>query len=102
MFEQDRFLVCRDCGGQFAFTAGEQRFYTERGFHEPVRCQSCRVERRQTRTQGGPPVQRHAAPRAERQLFPAVCASCGQNTMVPFEPRSGRPVYCRECYARMR
>ncbi len=31
--------------------------------------------------------------------FPAVCAQCGKDTVVPFEPRSGRPVYCRDCFA---
>ena len=60
------------------------------------------MNRRQTRGQNGPPVESRSAPRTERQLFPVVCASCGQSAMVPFEPRSGRPVYCRECYARMR
>ncbi len=27
-----------------------------------------------------------------------VCASCGQTTTVPFEPRGDRPVYCKSCY----
>jgi CxxC-x17-CxxC domain-containing protein len=31
-------------------------------------------------------------------MFPAVCATCGKATEVPFEPREGRPVYCRDCY----
>lgn len=29
--------------------------------------------------------------------FPAVCSSCGKETMVPFEPIPGRPVYCLDC-----
>ena len=33
-----------------------------------------------------------------RTFYPAVCAACGASTEVPFEPRQGRPVYCRECY----
>lgn len=37
-----------------------------------------------------------------RQLFPATCASCGAATEVPFPPRGGRPVYCRECFGRLR
>jgi CxxC-x17-CxxC domain-containing protein len=35
-------------------------------------------------------------------MFPAVCAQCGKDTEVPFEPRSERPVYCSECYTRVR
>ena len=42
MFE-DKILVCKDCGAQFTFTAGEQEFYAEKGFqNEPVRCKACR------------------------------------------------------------
>ena len=33
-----------------------------------------------------------------QRMFPAVCASCGRETEVPFEPRGDRPVYCRECF----
>jgi CxxC-x17-CxxC domain-containing protein len=28
----------------------------------------------------------------------AICAACGTPTTVPFEPRQGREVYCRECF----
>lgn len=41
-------LVCKDCGTEFVFTAGEQAFYAEKGFdHNPVRCPSCRKARKQ-------------------------------------------------------
>jgi CxxC-x17-CxxC domain-containing protein len=33
-------------------------------------------------------------------MHPAVCATCGKNTQVPFEPRNGRPVYCSDCYSK--
>ena len=33
---QDKTLVCKECGREFVFTAGEQEFYAEKGFaHEP-------------------------------------------------------------------
>ena len=32
----DRTLTCRDCGQEFTFTAGEQAFYQERGYTEPL------------------------------------------------------------------
>jgi CxxC-x17-CxxC domain-containing protein len=35
-------------------------------------------------------------------MFPAVCAACGRETQVPFEPRNGRPVYCSDCFSRSR
>ena len=36
---EDKKLVCKECGNEFVFTAGEQEFYAERGFqNEPQRC----------------------------------------------------------------
>ena len=38
MFE-DKTLVCKDCGAEFVFTAGEQEFYDSKGVvNEPQRC----------------------------------------------------------------
>ena len=35
---EDKTLVCKECGKEFVFTAGEQEFYAERGFqNEPQR-----------------------------------------------------------------
>ena len=31
-------------------------------------------------------------------MYPAVCAQCGKNTEVPFQPRGDKPVYCSDCY----
>ncbi len=38
----------------------------------------------------------------ERTMHKAVCADCGEECEVPFEPKEGRPVYCRECYRKHR
>ena len=68
MFE-DKTLVCKDCGAEFVFTAGEQEFYEAKGFvNEPQRCKACRDARKN-------------AGRA---------------------PRDDRPVYCSECFAKMK
>jgi len=37
-----------------------------------------------------------------REMHKAVCAECGQECEVPFKPQDGRPVYCKECYAKKR
>lgn len=29
---EDKTLVCKDCGKEFTFSAGEQEFYAEKGF----------------------------------------------------------------------
>lgn len=94
----DRILTCRDCGKQFTFTAGEQEFYASRGFSEPTRCPDCRAVRKAERNSGN--FGRGGGRRDDgpRQMFQAVCADCGALTEVPFEPRQGRPVYCRDCF----
>jgi ssDNA-binding Zn-finger/Zn-ribbon topoisomerase 1 len=46
----DMTLVCRDCGRQFTFSAGEQEYYSRKGFlNEPVRCPECRRARKKAR-----------------------------------------------------
>ena len=42
----DETLVCKDCGKEFVFTAGEQAFYKEKGFmNKPKACKACRDAR---------------------------------------------------------
>lgn len=96
---EDKTLQCADCGQEFTFTAGEQEFYASRGFqNEPRRCQECRRARKQQRYGDGGGY----GSRAPRQMFPVVCAQCGADTEVPFEPREDRPVYCSDCYNKMK
>ena len=108
-----------------AFGADVDRTFVsrlERGIRQPVRCPSCRAERRAERnaalisnyeavrdattwtehqassagyglTVGAPKQQR-----GPRQTYRATCSSCGKPTELPFQPRGGRPVYCRECF----
>ena len=49
---QDRELSCKDCGQTFVFTEGEQEFFTQRGFSEPVRCRPCRDARKAQKASG--------------------------------------------------
>jgi CxxC-x17-CxxC domain-containing protein len=37
-----------------------------------------------------------------RKMHKAVCAECGRECEVPFEPREGRDVFCKECFAKRR
>jgi len=44
---EDKTLICKDCGQEFIFSAGEQEFYAEKGFeNEPIRCKDCRIARK--------------------------------------------------------
>ena len=96
MTYQDKQIQCADCGANFSFTAGEQEFFASKGYtNEPKRCPSCRQSRRSNLygETGG-------AGAGPRQMYPAVCAECGKETQVPFEPRQGKPVYCSDCYSK--
>ena len=78
---EDKTLICKDCGEEFIFSAGEQEFYAEKGFvNEPQRCKACRDARKN-------------AVRGE---------NCGGGAKVPFRPREDRPVYCSGCFAKMK
>ena len=94
MSYEDRTLTCVECGQGFTFTADDQSYHAEKGYtNEPKRCPSCRQARRDGRQGGG-------YDRGPREMFPVVCADCGKNTTVPFQPRGDRPVYCSDCYSR--
>jgi len=43
---QDKVFKCRDCGEDFVFTVGEQRFFATKGFADPRRCAPCLAQRK--------------------------------------------------------
>jgi CxxC-x17-CxxC domain-containing protein len=96
----DRTLTCRDCGTTFVFTASEQAFYTERGFTDPQRCPACRAARKAQRNSNTGYGGGYSS--GPRQMYPAICANCGKETEVPFQPSGDKPVYCRECFQERR
>lgn len=36
------------------------------------------------------------------ERFKAICSICGKETEVPFKPEPGRPVYCKDCIAKIK
>ncbi len=95
----DKTMKCAECSADFTFLATEQEFFASRGYkNEPKRCPSCRESRRRT-LQGSSGFANRGP---NRPMYSAVCAQCGTQTQIPFEPRQGRPVYCNTCYAQVR
>jgi len=93
---QDKSLECSDCGVTFTFSSEDQEFFQSKGYtNEPKRCPECRRTRKTERygnnTYGVP-----------REMFPVTCAECGKSTEVPFQPRGDKPVYCSDCYRKVR
>lgn len=83
---QDETLICKECNNEFVFSAGEQRFYAEKGFvNKPKTCKACRDAKKN-------------AGRTERQYFEAVCSDCGGLAKLTFQSSTDRPVYCSACF----
>ena len=105
---EDKSIQCSDCGANFTFTVGEQEFFAGKGFtNEPKRCPECRQTRKTQQygnsgNSGNGYGNQSFSYRPQRQMFPAVCAECGRDTEVPFEPRGDRPVYCSDCYRKVK
>jgi CxxC-x17-CxxC domain-containing protein len=92
---QDKSLQCSDCDTTFTFSTEDQAFYQSKGYtNEPKRCPECRQARKSQRN--------NSSYEAQRQMFPVICAECGKNTEVPFQPRGDKPVYCGDCYRKAR
>ena len=87
---EDETLVCKECGNEFVFTAGEQTFYAEKGFqNKPKTCKACRDAKKN-------------AQRAPREYFTVTCAECGADAKITFQPSEDRPVYCSACFEKRR
>jgi CxxC-x17-CxxC domain-containing protein len=94
---QDKSIQCTDCGTTFTFSVEDQEFFQSKGYtNEPKRCPECRQSRKAERYGSS---NSYGSP---RQMFPATCAECGKSTEVPFQPRGDKPVYCSDCFRKMR
>ncbi|MBC5824575.1 MAG: zinc-ribbon domain containing protein [Candidatus Eremiobacteraeota bacterium] len=103
----DQLLTCIDCGQEFTFTAGEQEFFSQKGFqNKPSRCGDCRQARKASRGNGGSTSSNTMSDRprygAQREMFKVTCSECGNEAEVPFQPRGDKPVYCRDCFQKQR
>ncbi|MFC1899903.1 CxxC-x17-CxxC domain-containing protein [Chloroflexota bacterium] len=95
---ENKSLQCSDCGVTFTHSIEDQEFYESKGYtNEPKRCPECRQAKKAQRNGNS-----SYGSSSQRQMFPAVCADCGKETEVPFEPREDRPVYCSDCYRKVR
>lgn len=93
MSEQDQKLTCRDCGKEFVFSAGEQQFFSSRGFNPPSRCSDCRKKKKNAPKTSAP--EHYTAPSGNYEI---KCSKCGKITQVPFQPRNPEGVLCASCF----
>ncbi|MFA7253371.1 MAG: zinc-ribbon domain containing protein [Patescibacteria group bacterium] len=82
---EDKFLVCKDCGDKFIWTAGEQKFFVERGLQNmPKRCKICAAKNKEKL-------------REKHPMWWVKCKKCGKKNEVPFEPTTD-DLYCEDCF----
>ena len=82
---ENKTLICKECGNKFIWTAGEQKFFIDKGLQNiPKRCKICTAKYK---------AQLHE----KHPSFWIKCKSCGKKAEVPFEPKSDE-VYCEDCF----
>jgi CxxC-x17-CxxC domain-containing protein len=96
----DQCLTCVECKQEFVWTAGEQRFFFDKGLkNEPRRCKPCKSAQKERIAARAAAVETTVAGGTRQRIECEVnCARCGQRTTVPFYPKGHTPVYCRPCY----
>ncbi|MBC7901220.1 MAG: zinc-ribbon domain containing protein [Saprospiraceae bacterium] len=78
--------TCVQCRETFLFTEKEQELFYQRNMMPPQRCTKCRAKKAGTVADDS------------RKRFEIVCDHCGKHDQVPFQPKVGRSVLCRECH----
>lgn len=85
--------ICADCGNscEVPFKPSGDR---------PVLCSNCfkGKDSMSSNRSGGRDFSRSSF--GDKKMFKAVCADCGNSCEVPFQPSSGKPVYCSNCFAK--
>ena len=78
-------IPCIQCKEIFVFTEKEQEQFYQRNMMTPQRCPQCRTKKA---------ARRPGAPKR----FEIVCDHCGKHDSVPFQPKVGRSVLCKDCF----
>ncbi len=87
--------TCAECGTEIT----ELPFEPSAG--KPIHCKECWSKKR-NQSRGGGGRRNDFAPRRMVQGN-WECSSCGKEiTELPFEPREGNPIYCRDCWLKQR
>ena len=86
---EDKKLNCKECSKEFVWSAGEQKFYADKGLQNPPgRCPDCRKMKKESRS--------------NREMYSIICKECGKEGEVRFKPRNSNDVLCAECFKKSR
>ena len=78
-------IACVQCKDIFIFAEKEQEIFYQRNMMAPQRCHKCRTNKAAMRAEVG-------------ARFDIVCDHCGKHDTVPFQPKIGRSILCKDCH----
>ena len=78
-------IPCVQCKEIFVFSEKDQELFYQRNMMTPQRCTKCRSKKAAARAEVG-------------TRFEIVCDNCGKHDTVPFQPKVGRSVKCKDCF----
>ena len=78
-------IPCVQCRETFIFTEKDQDLFYQRNMMTPQRCGKCRSKKM-------------AAREDSSARFEIVCDNCSKHDTVPFQPKVGRSVLCKDCH----
>jgi len=78
-------IPCVQCREIFIFSEKDQELFYQRNMMQPQRCSKCRSKKA---------ALREDAP----TRYEIVCDNCGRHDQVPFQPKVGRSVLCKDCF----
>jgi CxxC-x17-CxxC domain-containing protein len=81
----DAEIPCVQCREIFVFTEKDQELFYQRNMMTPQRCPKCRSKKAASGVSG-------------QTRFEIVCDNCGRHDTVPFQPKTGRSVLCKDCH----
>lgn len=78
-------IGCVQCRDVFLFTEKDQELFYQKNMPAPQRCSKCRSKKA-------------ANSNSQNARFEIICDHCGKHDRVPFQPKVGRSVLCKECH----
>ncbi len=79
-------ITCIECKEIFIFSEQEQEKFYQRNMMSPQRCSKCRSKKFAKKSEGS------------KARYEIVCDHCGKHDTVPFQPKVGRSIYCKDCH----
>jgi hypothetical protein len=89
---KNKLLICKDCKRKFIFTIDQQKFYGQKGYKDPIRCEVCRRHKKilKQSLKDGISI-------SENVLFEEICDMCGRKFFTKFKRRNEN-IFCDDCW----